>query len=740
MRKLLTFLIVLAALMVGCTKDQNGVEQITFPGFPTGEVSLHPGESVQVQYSILPVSAQLTTAVEWSSSDPTVASVMNGTITGNQMGRATITATAGGVSASLNVVVVEYDIESFKINKSSIEMKIDTEETITISSIVPVEASPYNIVWEAVPEGVISYYIEDYTIHISTISCGKTTLTGYVSSGFKQSCEIEVLSTDVARVEVTPADKEVFEGYSTTLTAQIIPDFALDKKLTWSVSPSGIGTITPNSSTLGATFKAKNEGTATITAKSANGVEGSCTIKVNSTDVTSITLKASNSSIREYSSGTITITSTVLPEITPDKKLTWSVSNSSYGTITPSADGTSATFTPKAAGKVTVTATANNGVKSTVQLTVNAFDSSNIYITLDSKTVNATTKELSPNNSFGVSAKTLKLGVRSSDDATGTDLHNVLPSGRITWKSLYSNIASVDSKGNVTAKGHGVTKITVTIDGKYSASMYIASYDSAKVNPVVSCFHPKFQYSSDRKTTSIDDFAYFVPYSPMPFYVYDLEAIHLDTYMVYHDIFAQRVSKYLTIKPKSASDYKNNWSSAITPNSNLQCFVPTVHSITGWGKDKKNVAKSVIITCTETGKTWEKTVYYNLAGVIIHTSTSSSKYYEMPINYSNDSSTPSTNKTTAAVAKTFVKAYYVPILGYADWWNHGSTNSNLEVMKYWEDDYGIMSGQVFVVDGNGTWKYEAQASHETAEMICTQNDGDRFPGRTLYIFADIPKG
>ena len=684
MRKLLTFLIVLAALMVGCTKDQNGVEQITFPGFPTGELSLHPGESVQVQYSILPVSAQLTTAVEWSSSDPTVASVMNGAITGNKMGRATITATAGGVSASLNVVVVEYDIESFKINKSSIEMKIDTEETITISSIVPVEASPYNIVWEAVPEGVISYYIEDYTIHISTISCGKTTLTGYVSSGFKQSCEIEVLSTDVARVEVTPAEKEVFEGYSTTLTAQIVPDFALDKKLTWSVSPSDIGTITPNQDTLGATFNAKNDGTATITAKSANGIEGSCKINVKSTDVSSVTLKADKTSIREYSSKGITITSTVLPEITPDKKLTWSVSNSLYGTITASSDGTSATFTPKAAGTVTITATANNGVKGTIQLKVKSFtESDDIVLQLEaggSAVSTRTTKELSPNGSFGVSAKTFKLTVRASDDPAGTDISTILPSSRITWTSLYPNYASVDDKGNVTAKGHGVTRITVTVDGKYSASTYVASYNAEKVNPTISCFNPEVQYASGRKVGSINDSPYFVPYSTMPMYVYDFGALHLvDGYMNYFYVFARRVSQYLTVKPKYASDYKSQWSSAIQVDTNNRCYLPTTHSITGWGEDKKDVAKTVVITCTATGKTWERSVYYTLAGIYLMRSNGGDVV--LPINYSSNEKTPSENVMTYAQAQSILRAYYVPTLNYMEAWGNPYNTKDLELMK-----------------------------------------------------------
>ena len=738
MKKLFALLIVLAALLVGCTKDQNGVEQITFPGFPTGEMSLHPGESIQVQYSILPVSAQLTTSVEWSSSDPTVASVMNGTITGNKMGRATITATAGGVSASLNVVVVEYDIESFKINKSSIEMKIDTEETITISNIVPAEASPYNIVWEAVPEGVISYYVEDYTIHISTVSCGKATLTGYVSSGFKQSCEIEVLSTDVARVEVTPADKEVFEGYSTTLTAQIVPDFALDKKLTWSVSPSDIGTITPNSSTLGATFNAKNDGTATITAKSANGIEGSCTIKVKSTDVTSVTLKADKTSIREYSSKSITITSTVLPEITPDKKLTWSVSNSSYGTITASSDGKSATFKPKAAGTVTITATANNGVKGTIQLKVKSFTESDIALRLEdggSAVTTNNTKELSPNGSFGVSATTFKLTVRTSDDPAGTDLCTILPSSRITWTSLYPQYASVDDKGNVTAKGHGVTRITVTIDGKYSASTYVASYNAEKVNPTISCFNPSVQYASDgRKLSDVIYSPYFVPYSTMPMYVYDMDSLHLiDGYMSYFSVFARRVSQYLTVKPKYASDYKSQWSSAIQVNTSNKCILPTTHSITGWGEDKKDVAKTVVITCTATNKTWEKTVYYTLAGIYLMRTSGGNVV--LPINYSSNEKTPSENVMTYAQAQSILRAYYVPTLNYMEHWGNPYNTKDLELMKYWEDVGGIMSGEMFTVDANGNWTHQGLAGRDTAEMICTQDDGKRFPGRTLYIYV-----
>ena len=70
------------------------------------KINLTVGESKTVKASVYPANATNKT-VTWSSKDTSIATVSNGKITGVKAGTTTITATAGGKSASVEVVVRE---------------------------------------------------------------------------------------------------------------------------------------------------------------------------------------------------------------------------------------------------------------------------------------------------------------------------------------------------------------------------------------------------------------------------------------------------------------------------------------------------------------------------------------------------------------------------------------------------------------------------------------------------------
>ena len=78
-------------------------------GVRDGKLSLKAGASVQLTASVKPDDAT-DRKVAWTSSDSSVANVMGtGVVTGSKAGRATVTATAGGVSASVEVTVEAQD-------------------------------------------------------------------------------------------------------------------------------------------------------------------------------------------------------------------------------------------------------------------------------------------------------------------------------------------------------------------------------------------------------------------------------------------------------------------------------------------------------------------------------------------------------------------------------------------------------------------------------------------------------
>ena len=157
-------------------------------------------------------------------------------------------------------------------------------------------------------------------------------------------------------------------GNSDTLTANITPSNATNKSVTWSSSNSSIISV-DNSGKV----TAKAIGSATITAKTANGKEASATV---TSDVKNITLTVGNQTISKY--GTITSTNiTVNIDANgynvPDSLITWSAPDTT-GYTSPaymSLNGKTATVTARdvwsGTASVPITVKINNKqVKTTI--------------------------------------------------------------------------------------------------------------------------------------------------------------------------------------------------------------------------------------------------------------------------------------------------------------------------------------------------------------------------------------
>ena len=82
------------------------------------------------------------------------------------------------------------------------------------------------------------------------------------------------VTVEVVEVKVTPETHTMNVDESLTLTYSVLPENASDKSIVWSTSAPEIASVE------NAVVKALKAGTAIITAKSANGKEGSCTVTV----------------------------------------------------------------------------------------------------------------------------------------------------------------------------------------------------------------------------------------------------------------------------------------------------------------------------------------------------------------------------------------------------------------------------------------------------------------------------
>lgn len=170
-------------------------------------------------------------------------------------------------------------------------------------------------------------------------------------------CKAAVQAKSIAldKTEVTLAPNK-----TASLTATVTPDNASNKTVTWTSSDTTVATVSGSG-----VVKAVKNGSAVITAKTANGLTAQCTVTV-STPVSSFSVTPGKSKTLNID-GTFTFKSKIYPANADDKTLLFSSSDESVavvdenGTVTAVAPGTT---------KITVTAKTNTAKTRTVTVNV----------------------------------------------------------------------------------------------------------------------------------------------------------------------------------------------------------------------------------------------------------------------------------------------------------------------------------------------------------------------------------
>lgn len=146
-------------------------------------------------------------------------------------------------------------------------------------------------------------------------------------------------------------------GKTATLTPTIEPADATNKNVTWSSSPEAVATVSDGVVT------GVKAGTATITAKTANGLTATATVIVEEIPVTKIILPSTEASMTI--GGTMDLKPTIEPADATNTHISWSSNDSAVATV--DANGR---VTAKGAGTATITGTAASGVTVTLVVTV----------------------------------------------------------------------------------------------------------------------------------------------------------------------------------------------------------------------------------------------------------------------------------------------------------------------------------------------------------------------------------
>lgn len=411
------------------TVKGSGPDSVTLSSH---SLEMNVGDTAALYAEILPANADDKT-LTWESSDSTVAKVIDGTVIAQKAGTSTITVkTSNGKTDKCTVTVKGKEAESVKLNKDSLEMAVGDTETLT-ATVKPDDAADKTVTWSSSNNSIVTVKDGKLTANKK----GTATITVKTTNGKSATCKVTVKDTEPTGVTVSPSTANVKLGDTVKLSANVTPDKA-DQTVTWTSSDTSIATVSKDGTVTG-----KALGTATITAKTANGKTASCKVTVKPVEVSSISLDKTSASAKVGE--TVSLSVTYNPSNATNKSVSWTTSNSSVATVS------NGVVTAKNVGTTTITAKTSNGKTATCQVTVTPIE-------VDSISLNVTSKELEQGKTLALYATVYP---------TNASIKTV------TWASSNPSVATVDTNGKVTAKNAGTATITATSNNGKTATCKI---------------------------------------------------------------------------------------------------------------------------------------------------------------------------------------------------------------------------------------------------------------------------
>ena len=412
--------------------------------------TLIPGQSHQLVATIEPSSAT-NKQIEWSSSNPQVASVTDGLVVANTVGTATITATIrnatlnGDRSITIPVRVLR-KIDSISVSPSNITLVYGTSEAEANleATILPDNAEQdKTITWRSSDDSVVTV---SQNGKITAVAKGTATITANLSNGMAATCEVTVF-VPITTYEVTNGTEiELYKDQTHTIETRILPnDPSVSKVINWTSDDDTIATVSSNG-----TVTAVGFGTTTIRGTLEDDEEVTVSIKVirpiNNVTISQRTLTLDRGdSQNDHATLSLSIDP---PEADGNKTVQWRSSDDTVATVDENG-----LVTAVGNGTATITGYIDNEYvqeekSDSCEVTVVGIISS-ISI-LEGSEINVT------------KGRTVQLQTSIFPD-------NPTETPTLTWSSTDTSVATVNSYGVVTGKDRGDATIKVKVGNTQNA-------------------------------------------------------------------------------------------------------------------------------------------------------------------------------------------------------------------------------------------------------------------------------
>ena len=253
---------------------------------------------------------------------------------------------------------VVYKVTEVKLDKDSLTLDVGGSENLA-ATITPSNATNKNVTWSSDNQNVAT--VENGKV--TAVGAGKATITVTAEDGNKTAtCAVTVNPISVTGVTLDQSALPISVGGSAELKANVTPENATNKTVTWSSDNTAVATVDASGK-----VTAVAPGTATITVTTADGGKtANCTVTVTQ-PVNDVTLDKTTMDLFVDNGGTLT--AKIQPDNASNKTVDWTTSNAGVATV--DANGK---VTAVGAGKAAITATAADGSekKAACEVTVTA--------------------------------------------------------------------------------------------------------------------------------------------------------------------------------------------------------------------------------------------------------------------------------------------------------------------------------------------------------------------------------
>ncbi len=169
------------------TTNTNKIVNPTKVTLNKSNLNLTAGDTYKLTATLTPSNA--TTSTSWTSSDPYVATISNGTVTAKNSGSATITAKSGNVSSSITVTVKPktISVNRVTINDGNLSLYVGDTHYLNVT-VSPSNATNKNVTYTSSMPNVASINSNG---KITARKVGYTTITA-TSNGYSSSIRVSV--------------------------------------------------------------------------------------------------------------------------------------------------------------------------------------------------------------------------------------------------------------------------------------------------------------------------------------------------------------------------------------------------------------------------------------------------------------------------------------------------------------------------------------------------------------------